>query len=489
MKDRRRRLSLRNRLLLAVVLVVALALTIAALATHAALETFLISRVDKSLTSSTVAIGRRLDNDTRDVRPEAIRELLPNDTFVQVRSSSGAITTSTFDATDESANAPDLASLTDGGDGLGLIRGPAFQTIQALRGDAAPFRVEISTLTDGRQLIVGVSIDDELSTLRRLNTIGAAVGVGALAVAAAAGWLLVRIGLRPLREVERTAAAIAAGDFDQRVPGESSSTEFGRLTTTFNTMVDRIEDAFTARDRKEDELKRSEERMRRFVGDASHELRTPLAAVAAYSELFGLAVDQQPQDLERTMQGIRQETSRMGALMEDLLTLARIDDGLPLVPRPIELVSIAADSVNAANLIDPSRQIRLTAPKPVDLIGDGARLRQVLDNLLANVRAHTPPQTRAVVTVDTDDITATITVTDNGPGVTADHASRIFERFYRIDPSRSRRSGGAGLGLSIVDAIVQAHHGTICVSSAFRSGTSFTITLPIAAATTESIDP
>ena len=487
MKQRWARLSLRNRLLLAVVVVVALALTLAVLATHAALKSFLVSRVDKALTSSTATISRRLEGDSRDVRPEIFRELVPKDTFVQVRSSSGAITTSTVVGSNDSANAPNLASVAGRGDG-GLVRGSAFQTIRAVRPDAAPFRVEISTLNDGRQLIVGVSIDDELSTLRRLNTIGAAVGVGALAAAAAAGWLLVRIGLRPLRDVERTAAAIATGEFDRRVPGESTRTEFGRLTTTFNSMVDRIQDAFSARDRKEDELRQSEERMRRFVGDASHELRTPLAAVAAYTELFSLGADQRPQDLERIMHGIRQETSRMGALMEDLLTLARIDDGLPLAPRPIELVSIAADSVSAANVIDPSRPVRLTAPQPVDLIGDGARLRQVLDNLLANVRAHTPPQTRTDVTVDANDINARITVTDNGPGMTADHASRIFERFYRIDPSRSRRSGGAGLGLSIVDAIVQAHHGTIRVSSTSGSGTSFTITLPIASTTSGPID-
>ena len=488
MKQRRIRLSLRNRLLLAVVVVVALALTLAALATHAALESYLFSRVDQSLASSTATISRRLDGDSRDLRPEAFRELVPKDTFVQVRSSDGAIMTSTPVGSDDPANAPNLAPVTTGLNGQGLVVGSAFQTIWPTQPDAGPFRVEISRLKDGRQLIVGRSIDDELSTLRRLNTIGAAVGASALAAAAVAGWLLVRLGLRPLRDVERTAAAIATGAFDRRVPGESNRTEFGRLATTFNNMVDRIQDAFGERDRKEDALKQSEERMRRFVGDASHELRTPLAAVAAYTELFSLGADQRPQDLERIMHGILHETTRMGDLMEDLLTLARIDDGLPLTPRPIELVSIAADSVNAANVIDPSRKVHLTASQPVDLIADGARLRQVLDNLLANVRAHTPPHTRTDVTVNANDINATITVTDNGPGMTPDHAARIFERFYRIDPSRSRRSGGAGLGLSIVEAIVQAHHGTISVTSAAASGTSFTITIPITP-TGEPLDP
>lgn len=483
MKNLFGRFSLRSRLLVAVVIAVSLALTLAALATHAALKSFLVARVDKTLASSTEAIGHRLDRDTRDQRPEAFRELVRKDTFVEVRSSSGVIMTSALVGSNNPTSAPNLGPLMQHGTGGKLVRGPKFQTIPAIQTDEAPFRVEISSLQDGRQLIVGISIDDELATLRRLNAIGLAVAVGALGTAVAAGWLLVRVGLRPLRDVERTAAAIATGDLNRRVPGESIGTELGRLATTFNTMVDRIQDAFTTRDRNETELRRNEERMRRFVGDASHELRTPLAAVAAYTELFSLGADQRPDDLQRTMNGIRKETARMGNLVQDLLALARLDDGLPLTLQPIELVSIVVDAIHASNMIDPTWPIRLTAPRPVDLIADDTSLRQVLDNLLANVRAHTPTGTQTHITLTADDIHATITVTDNGPGMTAEQTSRIFERFYRADPSRSRRSGGAGLGLSIVDAIIHAHTGTIHVRSEPGNGTTFTINLPVDAPT------
>ena len=221
--------------------------------------------------------------------------------------------------------------------------------------------------------------------------------------------------------------------------------------------------------------------MRRFVGDASHELRTPLAAVAAYTELFSLGARQHTDDLERSMNGIRKETSRMGDLVQDLLALARMDDGAGLERRPVELVSVAAEAVNPANLIDQEFTVRLTAPTPIDLFADSGRLRQVSDNLLANVRAHTPPGTRTVVTLTANGGYATIVVADNGPGMKVEQASRIFGRFYRVDPSRSRRSGGAGLGLSIVEAIVRAHSGRIRVESQPGLGTAFVVELPLAA--------
>ena len=472
-----RRLSLRSRLLFAVVAAVAIALTLASISTRAALRSFLLSRVDNTLASSTEAIGRRLDGDSGDQRPEALRELVPSRTFVQVRSRTGVVVTSSIVGTSDSAATPDLDSVGLGKT-IGLGPNPAFRTVRAIETGVAPFRVELSTLANGRELIVAVSLDEAISTVRRLDTSGIGVAAFSLAVAAAAGWFLVRVGLRPLREVERTAAAIATGEFSRRVPGGSTRTELGRLATTFNSMVDRIQDAFAIRDSDEQELRESDERMRRFVGDASHELRTPLAAVAAYSELFDLGADQRPDDLERTMRGIRKETSRMGVLVQDLLTLARIDDGLPLAPRRVELVSIAADAITAAKVIDPAWPIRLSAVQPIDLTADAAQLRRVLDNLLANVRAHTPAGTQTELVLHANGSQATITVTDDGPGMTAEQASRVFERFYRVDPSRSRRSGGAGLGLSIADAIVQSHRGTICVRSAPGLGTSFVITLP-----------
>ena len=468
---RRGRFSLRARLLLAVVVAVALALTVASFATRASLRRFLIARVDKGLIAASTAIERRLDDRAQfDQGRDQLRELVSEGTLMQIWSSTGAVEVSSMEG--QTINAADIARLPAGAT-AGL-----FGTAPSSDRGAAPFRTMQSRLRDGRELVVAVSLADAESTLQRLDSIEVAVALSALALAAAAGLGLVRIGLRPLRDVERTATAIASGELERRVPGDGGRTELGRLATTFNTMLDRIQAAFGARDRKEEELRRSEERMRRFVGDASHELRTPLAAVAAYTELFSLGARQHPDDLERTMIGIRKETSRMGDLVQDLLALARMDEGHPIERRPVELVSVAAEAVHAANVIDPSWTVKLIAPEPIDMFAEAARLRQVLDNLLANVRAHTPPGTHTDVTLTSTSEEARIVVADNGPGMTHEQASQIFERFYRADPSRSRRSGGAGLGLSIVEAIVHAHGGRVRVESGPGRGATFVIDLP-----------
>ena len=213
---------------------------------------------------------------------------------------------------------------------------------------AARFRVRASQLQDGNILVLAVSLEDVTSTLHRLLWIEIAVTVGALAMAGLIGWWLVRIGLRPLAAIESTAESIAEGGLGERVPGQSNRTEVGRLARVLNVMLARLEGAFAARDATEDELRRSEARMRRFVGDASHELRTPLAAVSAYAELFERGADQRPEDLGRVMTGIRSETARMGHLVDDLLLLARMDEGRPMDMSDVELVGLAAEAVDAA---------------------------------------------------------------------------------------------------------------------------------------------
>jgi two-component system OmpR family sensor kinase len=287
--------------------------------------------------------------------------------------------------------------------------------------------------------------------------------------------------MRPLADVEATAGAIAEGDLERRVPGDEAPTEVGHLAKSLNTMLGRIQAAFAERDATEAELRRSEARLRRFVADASHELRTPVAAVAAYAELFERGANDRPVDLARVMSGIRVETSRMGELVDDLLLLARLDEGRPLAREPLELVSIAAQAVDAARTVGPQWPVRLEAGQPVEILGDAARLRQVLDNLLANVRAHTPEGTSVVVKVGQEGDEAIVVVSDDGPGMTADEASHVFERFYRVDQSRSREHGGAGLGLAIVAAIVESHGGTVSASSAPGRGATFTVRLPATA--------
>jgi two-component system OmpR family sensor kinase len=244
-------------------------------------------------------------------------------------------------------------------------------------------------------------------------------------------------------------------------------------------MLGHIQRAFASSDATEAELRDSEGRLRQFVADASHELRTPIAAVSAYAELFELGASSRPDDLNRVMTGIRSETARMGHLVEELLLLARLDEGRAIELQPVELVSLAAEAVAAGAAINDNWPVRLQAAQPIEIIGDGARLRQVLDNLLANVRAHTPPGTRATVTVERLGADAVVSVVDGGPGLTDADAKLVFERFYRADQSRSRDRGGSGLGLAIVAAIVNAHHGTVSASSNPAGGATFTVTLPL----------
>ena len=286
------------------------------------------------------------------------------------------------------------------------------------------------------------------------------------ALVALALWI-VRLGLRPLREIELTADAITAGDLSRRVDHPDPQTEVGRVGSALNTMLDQIE--------------ASDRRLRRFIADASHELRTPLAAVRAYAELFGRGASAHPEDLERSMSGITREAERMSLLVDDLLLLARLDEGRPLERKPVDLAAVVREAVDAARVVEPDRPIELSV-EPATVTGDEARLRQVLDNLLANARAHTPAGTPVSVELRQVDGRAELSVADHGPGLTEEQAARVFERFYRADTSRARASGGAGLGLSIVAAVTEAHGGTAEARPTPGGGATFVITLPLGAA-------
>jgi two-component system OmpR family sensor kinase len=459
-------------LLLAVGLVALIALLTADVATYSALKNFLYDRVDQSLEGAHVPLEQGLDG--HGPRPDPGR-FAPG-TYVQVRSDDGSIVYSTqavYRGADEyTPNVPDQVELAPAQ--LGNPETVHYFTVGSVEPGGPDFRVRASTLNEGGQLLIAVPLDDATATLNRLLTVEILVTVGALIAAAIFGWWLVRVGLRPLKEVEATANAIAEGDLDRRVPGDDANTEVGHLALAFNKMVTRIQEAFSARDA-------TEARLRRFVADASHELRTPVAAVSAYAELFERGADTRPDDLGRVMTGIRAETARMGDLVEDLLLLARLDEGRPLDRQPVELVTIAAQAVDASRAVGADWPMVLAAAEPVEVVGDATRLRQVLDNLLGNVRAHTPAGTETTVTIAAEGDQAVITVSDNGPGLDPEQASRVFERFYRVDSSRSREHGGAGLGLAIVAAIVAAHGGTVEVGSSFEHpGTVFTVRLPLA---------
>jgi two-component system OmpR family sensor kinase len=268
-----------------------------------------------------------------------------------------------------------------------------------------------------------------------------------------------------------TAEAIADGALSERVPAMDSGTEAGRLGEALNTMLGRIEDAFRER-------AASEHRLRRFVADASHELRTPLTSVRGYAELYRAGGLADKAALADAMRRIEQEAGRMHDLVEDLLLLAKLDEGRPLQQRPVRLDQIAADAVRDAQAVEPLRSITCQA-EPVEIIGDDARMRQALANLLANARAHTPANASVEVTLRREGQSAVIEVADQGPGMTPEVADRVFERFFRADPARTRASGGSGLGLAIVASITQAHRGTAEVDSEPGAGARFRLRLPL----------
>jgi two-component system OmpR family sensor kinase len=309
--------------------------------------------------------------------------------------------------------------------------------------------------------------------------------------------VVIRANLRPLNDIELTAGQIAAGHFDHRIPQRDPRTEIGSLGRSLNSMLGQIETAFHAREESEEAARRSEERMRRFIADASHELRTPLTTLRGFAEFYrqrggvapggGTAPDgMKPQELDRLMHRLESEAARMGVLVEDLLQLARLDQQRPLVMGLVDLLSLGADAVQDARIVDQGRTIDLTvAPGAAFLVeGDEARLRQVIGNLVTNARVHTPPEASITVaiasgTLESGAPAVVVDVIDNGPGMTADQARHVFERFYRADEARGRTSGGTGLGLAIVAGLVEAHGGEVSVLTAPGQGADFRVKLPL----------
>lgn len=484
-------MSLRARLLLSLGVVALLALVVADVATYSSLRSFLFGRINQQLQQSHISLEHLLDapNGGGPNGPGPPGNQLDcgrlqgaaQGTFVEVRTPGGNISCPVGQYGGEESSPKLPATITGyssannpGGEPTVYFNAPSATP------DGPSFRVRAGQVGQDT-LILALPLTDAYGTLNRLLLIELSVTGAALVLSGLVGWWLVRIGLRPLAAIEKTAANVAQGELGHRVPGESKRTEVGRLAGVLNVMLARIEGAFAARDATEARLRASEARMRRFVSDASHELRTPLAAVSAYAELFERGADQHPGDLERVMSGIRSETGRMGHLVDDLLLLARMDEGRPLEKVPVELVGLAAEAVDAATAVGADWPIRLDASEPIEVTGDPARLRQVIDNLLSNTRAHTPRGTHVTVTVRREGGDAVLEVADDGPGIDPTTADRLFERFYRADLSRSRARGGSGLGLSIVDAIVASHRGSVSARRGAEGGSVFTVRLPAAA--------
>jgi two-component system, OmpR family, sensor kinase len=356
--------------------------------------------------------------------------------------------------------------------------GPVPVTVGSEDGSNVQWRAVSVRGSRGEFITVAIDLSDVQSTVRALTWSQVGIGLAVLLVLGVAGYWVVHRSLRPLVEVEQTAAAIAEGQHDRRVPQRDPRTEVGRLSRALNGMLAQIQRALGASEQSADQARTSEERMRRFITDASHELRTPLTTIRGFAELYRQGA---ARDIEMLMSRIESESRRMGVLVDDLLLLARLDAQRPLDQHRVDLLALATDAVHDAQSIAPNRHIAmevLDGPGTPEVVGDEARLRQVLSNLVSNALQHTPENAGITVRVGTEDEDAVLEVIDEGPGMSPEDAHRVFERFYRADTSRARASGGIGLGLSIVDSLVHAHGGTVIVNTAPGKGCRFRVNLP-----------
>jgi two-component system, OmpR family, sensor kinase len=343
----------------------------------------------------------------------------------------------------------------------------------------AGWRLLVEPQASGDYVVVAVSMSEVDNTLGLIVRLEAIIGAAVLVAMVVVSLLIVRLGLRPLERMGQTAEAIAGGDLSRRVSPATPRTEIGRLGLALNTMLSQIESAFAERTR-------SEQRLRRFIADASHELRTPLTSIRGYAELLRRGAERSPEDAELARRRIEAEAIRMSVLVDDMLLLARLDQGRPLEREPVDLLSIVRDARSDASAVAPGRDVTLAALDHVVVTGDDLRLRQVVGNLVRNALVYTPASAPIEIGLARRDGRAVLTVADHGPGLPPDVAARVFEPFYRGDAGRSRDRGGAGLGLSIVAAVVAAHQGQVRVRQTEGGGATFEVELPVAGSGRES---
>jgi two-component system OmpR family sensor kinase len=495
-------MSLRARLIIGVVGLATVGLIVAGAATYAEQRSFLFSRVDQQARGAIEVVVDELRKDGVLPSPAPLGEAsasggapgapgaygggpaarrrggdrgpggnLPAAVYGEARDAAGRVLGRVrpgLPAGQSAPAAPDLPAHLSAGEPL---------TVDAKDASDLRYRAVAHPLPGGGTTIAAIPLTEVDAALSQLLLIEGLVFGAVLLALGAGAWWIVRVGLRPLDAIGATAGAIAAGDLARRVEPAEPRTEVGRLGLSLNAMLGRLEQAFAER-------RASEERLRRFLADASHELRTPLSSIRGYAELFRIGAASRPEDVEKAMARIEDESARMGVLVEDLLALARLDEVRERSREAVDLREIAGDAVEDARAVAPEREISLLrgdgAPIVVD--GDGAQLRQVLANLLRNALVHTPAGTPIEVSVGARDGDATLAVRDFGPGLPTGDPSELFDRFWRADPGRGRGRAGAGLGLAIVAAIVAAHGGRAGAADAPGGGARFEVVLPLQAA-------
>ncbi|MBG6237199.1 two-component system OmpR family sensor kinase [Mycetocola sp. CAN_C7] len=479
------RWTLRRRLIVAVVALLALAAVVIGTASVLSVQAVLLDRVDSQLTAATSRSSGAADFSRDGQFSPDDRPPVPD--FIGAPGQSAGTLGAIIDGgivryagyTDAAGSL--LPLTTDQVRALLPLEIGAEPVSLDLPGDLGRYRA-VAVQTENGALVVGLPLADLEFTVAQLIAGIAGISLGALALAGVAAYLIVRLALRPLDRVAQTASEVSDLPLDRgnvalavRVAENDADphTEVGRVGASINRMLGHVSRALEAR-------QASENKVRTFVSDASHELRTPLASIRGYAELTRRSGEELPDDAAYALGRIESETVRMTTIVEDLLLLARLDEGRELAKAPVDLPALLSHGVSDARAASPDQDWVLELPdEPVEVIGDAQRLFQVVANLLGNARVHTPPGTRIVTRLTTSDSGAVITVADTGPGIAPDVVGTVFERFVRGDASRQRASGGTGLGLAIVAGVVDAHKGTVAVESE-RGHTEFRVTLPLA---------
>jgi two-component system OmpR family sensor kinase len=474
--------SLRSRVLASVLVLAAAGLVALAGVTYAEQHSFLEGRIDEQVRGAGPTVSQALDNAgfqpeeqdnpsgdggthlKRTNGPVGHPPNLPPGTYGQRRTAADKILGSVPFAYGQTAFAPPKLPAHVPLDTL--------FTVGSVGSSGLRYRVYASRdPEDSGITLVAVPLSEVKQTLSRLLVVEGLVIVGVLAALGITAFFVVKLGLRPLDRMEVTAGEIAAGELSRRVSPATSRTEVGRLGLALNGMLERLEQAFAER-------QASEERLRQFLADASHELRTPLASIRGYAELFRMGATKDEAGTEMAMRRIEEESKRMGILVEDLLTLARLDEAPELRRQEVDLTVLAGDTVHDARATAPDRSIELRAPEQACVSGDPHQLRQVLANLMRNALVHTPAGTPIELTVEEDERTVTLSVRDHGPGLPEGSQENLFGRFWRSEAGRERGKAGAGLGLAIVHGLVEAHRGRISARNAPGGGAEFVVTLP-----------